>query len=470
MKHTIRALTATCSLLFVAAAIAGDDRGAQPSIKPNVIFILADDLGIGGLHLYGTEYISTPHIDSLGAEGMRFTEGLAAYPTCKPSRAAIISGQYGPRTGVYRVKNSYGDEDKAKFVIPDNGQLSPKKQNLAQVFKSAGYTTAMFGKWHVSNENQTHPKTHYGYDVAYVSNGAHYKAKSNPAVDLPEGMMIEEKYTHMACDFMGKAVQDKKPFYLYMPYFLVHAPFTADPDKRASALKRMEGKTFIKQGDKDLATVVAMTEMLDDCIGILLQKVKDLGIEDHTIILFTSDNGSYDLNLVGEYRGRKGDTYDGGMRVPYVFKWGNQIKPASISAERIIGVDIYPTLLALAGISPSKTYPLDGADLSPLLLGETASLPARDIFCFYPKYSRYNERKKRWACSWRNVIYSGDFKLIEYPEYNEYELFALDKDPKETTNLSRENPEKKQQLIKKLHSWLKEIKAPKVIPNPNYKP
>jgi len=329
--------------------------------KPNVIFILADDLGIGGLHCYGTDYIQTPHIDSLATEGMKFTNGLAAYPTCKPSRAAILSGQYGPRTGVYRVNNSYGQEEYARFVIPKNGMLSPKKTNLAKVFKAAGYTTAMFGKWHVSNEKQTPPSSHYGFDISYVSHGAHFNAHSIPKVDLPKGMTIEEKYTHMACDFIEKSVKANKPFYLYMPYFLVHGPFEADADKIATAKKRMAGKTFEKKGSKNLPTVVAMTEMLDNYIGVLIQKVKDLGVEENTIILFTSDNGSYDRNLVGQHRGRKGDTYDGGMRVPYVFKWGNKIKSGSSSPERVIGVDIYPTLLGLAGVTPPKDYVLDGA-------------------------------------------------------------------------------------------------------------
>jgi len=440
--------------------------------KPNVIFILADDLGIGGLHCYGTSYMKTPNIDKLATQGMRFTEGLAAYPTCKPSRAAILSGQYGPRTGVYRVKDSYGNEDKAKLIIPDNGKLAPKKINIAKVFKKAGYATAMFGKWHVSNEKQTFPKPVFGYDVAYVSNGAHLKAKSLPPVDLPDGMTIEEKYTHMACDFIAKSVKAEKPFYLYMPYFLVHGPLEADADKIVTAKKRMEGKTFIKKGSKDLPTVVAMTEMLDDYIGVLLKKVEDLGIADNTIILFTSDNGSYDMNLVDGYRGRKGDTYDGGMRVPYIFKWNNRIKPGTTNDERIIGVDLYPTLVSLAGLSvpDPKEHPLDGVDLSPIITGSAKSLPGRQIFCFYPKYANFNQKKQQWSFSWRNVIYDGDFKLIEQPEYNTYELFNLKDDKTEDKNLAKSNPEKLKETKKKLHQWLEAINAPKLTPNPDYQP
>jgi len=459
MKHTILALVST--LLALGSALAD---------RPNVIFILADDLGIGGLHCYGTDYIKSPSIDSLATQSMKFTNGIAAYPTCKPSRAAILSGQYGPRTGIYRVRDSYGDENKARLIIPKNHELSPKITNIAKVFKAAGYTTGMFGKWHVSNESITHPRPHFGYDVAYTTHGAHFNAHSNPEVDLPKGMTIEEKYTYMAMDFIEKAHKANKPFYLYMPYFLVHAPFEADADKITAAKQRLKGVSLIKRGSKHLPTVVAMTEMLDSYIGKLLKKVDDLGIADNTIIVFTSDNGSYDPNLVGGFRGKKGDTYDGGMRVPYLFKWNGHIKPNSLSEERIVGVDIYPTLLGLAGLTPPKNHTLDGIDISPLLLGKTAKLPARDIFCCYPKYVRYNERKKRWAYSWRNVIYSGDDKLIQYPEYNETELFDLNTDPKETRNLAKKSPEKNKQLNTKLNAWLKAINAPKPTPNPNYKP
>jgi arylsulfatase A-like enzyme len=211
-----------------------------------------------------------------------------------------------------------------------------------------------------------------------------------------------------------------------------------------------------------------MTKMLDDFSGLLLDKIRALGIEDETIVVFTSDNGSYDRNLVGGYRGRKGDTYDGGLRVPYIFKWPGKIKAGSASAERIIGVDMHPTLLGLAGIEQPKNYPLDGADLTPLLTGKSTALAAREIYCFYPKYVQFNEKKGRWNFSWRNVIYDGDFKLIEYPEYDEYELFNLAEDPKEEKDLAMKNPEKRGALTLKLHRWLKEINAPKLEPNPNY--
>jgi arylsulfatase A-like enzyme len=449
------------SLMAVASAWAG---------QPNVIFILADDLGIGGLHCYGTEYLETPHLDRLRSEGMKFSNGLAAYPTCKPSRAALLTGQYGPRTGVYRVKDNYGQEEKARWVIPDNGVVEPTKFTLGQAFKKAGYATAMYGKWHVSNHNQTHPNPHYGYDEAFVSSGAHYNAVSIPPVDLPKDTMIEKIFTDQAMGFMEKSVAAEKPFFIYMPYFLVHGPAEARADYIQHFEEKLKDVDLEEIGDKSHATVAAMTKMLDEYCGQLIDKVNELGIDEDTIILFTSDNGSYDANLTGGYRGTKGDTYDGGLRVPYLFKWKGNIQPNSVSEERIIGVDVYPTLLGLAGIDKPMDHVLDGVDLTPLLTGKVEQLASRNVYCFYPKYVRYSDKDQHWALSWRNVIYGGDYKLIEYPEYDEYELFNLATDRNEETNLASAEPERLENQKRTLHRWLKKVDAPPLTPNPDYAP
>jgi arylsulfatase A-like enzyme len=446
----------------------GLPQAAPGNTPPNVLFILADDLGIGGLHCYGTDYLETPHLDQLAREGMMFTEGLAAYPTCKPSRAAILSGQYGPRTGVYRVLDSYGDEDKARHRIPPNGTLSPRKITLGTAFHRAGYATAMYGKWHVTNERKCHPQKYFGFDEAFVSAHAHYRARSVPPVNLPENTMIEEVFTDKAAAFMKKSVAARRPFFIYLPCFLVHRPLEARPDYIEHFRQKLRGRKIVGPSPEELPVIAAMTKMLDDFTGRLLATLKELGVEKDTVVLFASDNGSYDLNLVGGYRGRKGDTYDGGMRVPYIFRWPGKIKAGAVCRERIIGVDVYPTLLGLAGITPPRNYPLDGVDLSPLLRGRTASLPPRPLFCFYPKYARFNPRAKRWACSWRNVIYDAAFKLIEYPEYDEYELFNLAADPRETTNLAAKEPAQRDREKRRLHRWLKAIHAPPLEPNPDY--
>ena len=169
-----------------------------------------------------------------------------------------------------------------------------------------------------------------------------------------------------------------------------------------------------------------------------------------------------------EPRGEKGDTYEGGMKVPYIFKWSGKIEAGSVCDDRIIGVDIYPTLISMAKINPPESYPLDGIDLSPVLQGKANNIPERQVYCFYPKYAQFKTKTGKWIYSWRNVIYDGNFKLIEYPEYDEYELFDLDADISEKNNLADKQPEKSRILTHDLHGWLDEIDAPKLEPNPNY--
>ena len=464
--------------------------------KPNVLLILADDLGYNGLHCYGNEWLKTPNIDKLYAEGMHFTNGYAAAPVCQPSRIAILSGQYSPRTGGYRVVDRFkGKEDLIKYIVPKLTGMALEKITIAETFKKAGYTTAMYGKWHAGNYKPSlHPK-YQGFDEAYKCAGYFDTHKADPKVTLPPGMDLPEYFTQKAQTFMAKAHEEGKPFFLYMPYFLVHGSSKSNPidiklfqrhkdtklplDDQADKTNITKDINYYKTKLKDIipddkkfayeAVIAGKTTHLDECIGKLMETVSKLGIEKNTIIIFTSDNGSPSPLFVGPYRGRKGETYDGGMRVPYIFVWPGKIKPGSVSDERIIGVDLYPTLLKLAGIKPPENYPLDGTSIASILLGKEKQLPARQIYCYYPKYAGYKAKTRHWTDSWRNVIFDGNYKLIEYPEYGDYEMYDLKKDPKETKNLVNTEPEKKATLTNKLHQWMIDIDAPKLIENKNYK-
>ena len=459
----------TMTLTTTAIALNAYQSSAEEK-KPNVIFILADDLGINGLHCYGNDWLETPNIDKLYSEGMHFTDGIAAYPTCQPSRMALLSGQYGPRTGGYRVSEKHkGFEKFIKYIVPEKSYLALDKITIAECFKSAGYTTAMWGKWHVGNETTTHPSKQ-GFDEGVSSTGHYTLQHPAPPVKLPKGMCAEEYFTDLAVDFMKKAHDSNKSFFVYMPYYFVHKPLEAKKEYIEYFKKKLKDIGF-KSKDKhpdETPVIAAMTKQLDACIGKLVDSVKDMGIQDNTIILFTSDNGSYNYDFTGKTRGRKGDTYEGGMKVPYIFVWPGKIKAGSVCDDRIIGVDVYPTLLGLAGIPRPADYPLDGEDLTPVLLSKETKLPERRVYCFYPKYAQYKPKDKHWQFSWRNVIYENNLKLIEYPEYDEYELFNLADDPEEKKNLADKNPEQTQTLIQKLHKWLKDINAPKLELNPDY--
>jgi arylsulfatase A-like enzyme len=435
--------------------------------KPNVVLIVADDLGYGGLNCYGTSWLETPNTDRLASEGMKFTLGLAAYPTCQPSRMALLSGQYGPRTGGYRVSEGHkGNEHRIRYLVPEKKNLALDKFTLAECFQDAGYATAMYGKWHVSNYTTGHP-IHHGFDEAIAGTG-HFSPNYHPPIQLAEGQYAEKELTSRACDFVERADRNGEPFFLYMPYYLIHRPLEAKPEYIEHFRRKLRDVTLKGKNPEEIPVIAAMTKMLDDCVGHLLGKIEALGIEEDTIVLFTSDNGAYTTDLTGPNRGRKGDTYDGGMEVPYIFKWPGRIKAGSVCDQRIIGVDVYPTLLSLAGIEPPEDYTLDGVDLNPLLTGRTSKLADRQVFCFYPKYAQFSEKNGRWAFSWRNVIYDGDFKLIEYPEYAEYELFNLREDPMEEVNLAEQVPERRAELTRQLHEWMKEVKAPPLESNPDY--
>lgn len=437
--------------------------------QPNVVFILADDLGYGGLNCYGTDWLETPNIDELSVEGMKFTNGYASHPTCQPSRIAILSGQYSPRTGGYRVMDHHrGNEDLIKYVVPKLTGLALEKTTFADVFKEAGYATAMYGKWHADNYDKSLHPSGQGFDVAIVANDHYGKKPSSPRVELPEGMDYAELFTGMAIDFIAEAQSNDQPFFLYMPYYLVHAPFETRADYIEHFQAKLAGKEFKYKKAQNIPIIAAMTKHLDDQVGRLAEALNEMGLEENTIVIFTSDNGSYCQDLVGEYRGTKGDVYEGGMRVPYIFKWPGKVPAGSICAERITHVDIYPTLLDLAGIGRPANHTLDGFSLEPLLIGEEHALSSRPIVCYYPKYARYNPRTKQWQQSWRNVIYSGDYKLHEYVEYDTYELYNVLKDPAEAIDLSKRHPEKMQQLREQLEVWKRQVGAETPILNPNY--
>ncbi len=459
-RHLLSPLLLTWACLLPCAVAAE---------QPNVLFILADDLGYGGLHSFGTDWLETPRIDQLAQEGMRFTNGYASHPTCQPSRIAILSGQYAPRTGGYRVMEHHrGKEHLIKYIVPKLTGLALEKTTFAECFKQAGYTTAMYGKWHAGNyRKDLHPRYH-GFDEAYVCRGHYDDSRTDPPLKLPEGMDSNEFFTGEAIKFMEQSVKRGQPFFLYMPYYLVHAPFETRQETIDHFKKKLAGMEFKSRKPEEVPVYAAMTKHLDDCAGRLLDALEQMGIEDNTIVVFTSDNGSYTPDLNGELRGQKGNVYEGGLKVPYLFKWSGKIKAGSTSDERITHIDLYPTFLDLAGVARPEAHPLDGVSLAPLLTGKADALSDRSIVCYYPKYGQYNEKSKTWKYPWRNVLFDGDYKLREVVEYGTYELYNLKEDPKEEHDLSTSHPEKRQQLIQKLRRWEEDVGAPELTLNPDY--
>jgi arylsulfatase A-like enzyme len=354
-------------------------------------------------------------------------------------------------------------------MVPKLTGLALEKTTFAEQFKANGYATAMYGKWHADNyQPDLHPRYH-GFDEAHVCRGHYDDSRSDPPLKLPKGMDSNEYFTYEAIKFMKGAVDNDQPFFLYMPYYLIHAPFEAPQELIDHFTEKLKGMAFKDRKAERVPIYAAMTKHLDNCAGKLLDALKAMGVEENTIVVFTSDNGAYTPDLTGAYRGQKGDVYDGGLRVPYFFKWPGQIKAGTVSEERITHIDLYPTFLELAGLPRPENHILDGESLAGLLIGKVDHLSERNIVCYYPKYAGFRESEKTWKYPWRNVIFDGDWKLREVVEYGTYELYNLKKDTKEEDDLSGSHPEKLQALIQKLRRWEERVDAPELTLNPDYR-
>ncbi len=460
--------------LFLATILAVTNLFSQDK-KPNVLFILADDLGVNALHCYGNEKVESPNIDKLFTEGMHFTNGYSSDPTCAPSRASIMTGQYVSRHQLYRVSDRYKKNKKwlqnMKYLPPESLRptgkqvsIDPGKSTIAKTFQENGYSTAAFGKCHFGSKDLSFAA--HGFDES-VETTKHYNFKSYPSQDdILENEYNADYTTRKGIDFMKRKVASEEPFFLYMPYYLVHKPL----EPKAKYLKHFKEK-YGDELNEEILKVLAMIKSLDESVGQLLKAVEELGIEEETIIIFTSDNGHYKIkdNFFNQpYRMHKGSTYEGGIRVPYIFKWKNKIVANSVSAEPIIHIDLYPTLLGLTQSQSPIDHTLDGENLSPILLGQKNETEREALVWQYTNYAGYKTKDKTWRSSWVNVIQSDGFKLTEQVETGDYLLYNLNKDPFEKNEIAGEMPEKVASLKILLDAWKKNTDSALPRENPDY--
>jgi arylsulfatase A-like enzyme len=441
--------------------------GAEPVERPNIVFILADDLGWTDTGAYGSRYYETPHIDRLAAEGMKFTQ-YHSCQNCQPTRAALMTGQYAPRTGVYTVGSIDRFNWRSRPLRPvDNvEQLPREKVTIAQVLRQAGYATGMFGKWHLGNGPGYHPSDR-GFDEAIVSQGAHFNFTTNPKVDYPSGQYLADFLTDRAVDFIRR--HKDRPFFLYLPHFVVHSPHHAKPE----LIARFQNKPPV--GGHHNPTYAAMIASLDESVGRILALLDELKLTDKTVVLFSSDNGGVggyvregikqggDITDNAPLRSGKGSLYEGGVRDPLIVRWPGRIAPGSVCDEPTIHVDLFPTLVELAGTRPPEGQVLDGESLVPLFTGRATRLAREAIYQHFPGYLGAG------AGSWRttpvSTIQAGDWKLMEFLEDGRLELYNLRTDPGETQNLAAQMPEKAQELLGKLRAWRTAIGAKMPTPH-----
>jgi len=449
----------------MAACVA--EAGGNPTRRPNIVFILADDLGYTDLGCYGSRYYETPNIDRLAAEGVRFTDGYACGPNCQPTRACLMSGQYAPRTGVYMVGhiNRFPWQSRPLRPVDNVTQLPMEKITIADALRKAGYATGMFGKWHLGSDAAHHPSRR-GFDEAIVSSGGHFNFKTDPQVHYEQGKYLADFLTDRAVDFMER--HKDQPFLLYLPHFAVHAPYEA----KAELVERFRGKEPVV-GHRD-PTYAAMIASLDESVGRILAKLDEMGLAEDTLVIFSSDNGG-----VGGYRragidvagitdneplqGGKGMLYEGGIRVPYLFRWKGTIAAGRTNGTPINSVDLYPTLLEVAGIEAPADYPLDGVSYAGLLRGERETLDREAIYWHFPGY--LGARRGQWRTTPAGAVRAGDWKLIEWFEDGKLELYYLRDDIGERHNLATSKPDKAKQLHERLIAWREEVGAR--LPRPN---
>ncbi|MDF1751224.1 MAG: sulfatase-like hydrolase/transferase [Verrucomicrobiales bacterium] len=439
----MRFLILTLSLLNLAPVTA-------LSKPPNIVLIMADDLGYGDIGCYGSKTNRTPHLDKLAARGIRFTDFHSNGPMCSPTRAATLTGLYQSRFGRSFESALNGAEREAG--------LPPAAFTIAEALREQGYATGMVGKWHL------------GYDAPYLPNQQgfdefrgllsgdgdfHTRIDRLGNEDWWENEVLQSEaegyttdlITQHSVDFIER--HQKEPFFLYIPHLAIHFPWQGpeDPPHRTKGNNYLKDKWGIIADRSDVSThVKAMVESLDLSVGEIVSALETRGLRENTLLIFTSDNGGYreysggfkNISDMGPYRGQKATLYEGGHRVPAIISWPGKITPSQ-NDDTVMTFDLFPTLQKLAGCETTET---DGLDLSDLLF-ESTKLPDRTLF---------------WRMKNDKAARHGPWKLVQRGK-RPVELYHLTDDPGESKNLAAGNPEVVQKLTQALSDWEKDVDA-----------
>lgn len=483
----IQQMSFSAVALIATTLVATLAMGAESNRQPNVVFILADDLGWSDTTLFGTtRFYKTPNIERLAARGMTFTRAYSASPLCSPTRASILTGLSPARHGITSpschlptvtlkaIPKSTGPPDAKATVLTSVSRLDRKYETLTETLKDNGYATGHFGKWHLG-ANPYSPLQH-GFDVdvphhpgpgpagSYVAPWKFKDFDHDP--DIPDEH-IEDRMAKEAVAFMER--HRDKPFFLNYWMFSVHAPF----DAKRSLIDKYR-KQVDKTNPQRSPTYAAMIESMDDAIGTLLDTLDRLNISDNTIIMFASDNGGNMYNQVdgtlptsnAPLRGGKATMWEGGVRGPAIVVYPEHVEAGTRSKEMIQSCDFYPTLLQLTGIESQQSF--DGISIVPALHGGTLQREA--IFTYFPHQTRVPD----WLPPSVSV-HAGDWKLIRFfhgesPGKHSYKLFNLENDIGEQINLATDNPAQVQELDMLISEFLKETNAVVPLPNPRFDP
>ena len=450
--------------------------------RPNFLIFLVDDLGWTDLGCYGSDFYETPNIDRLASDGVRFTHGYAACTVCSPTRAALLTGLYPGRTNVtdwIPGQNRVG----AKLKPPDwTMRLEHRHTTLAEALAVEGYRTAHVGKWHLMPRLEPEvmmdftPDRH-GFERNVAGNewgapGSYfhpYERSDRRVYPLPEGGADGDYLTDRLTDEALRVLEDfrDEAFLLYFPYYTVHTPIQAKPDD----LARFQDRTDPARRHRNPA-YAGMLAALDRSVGRVRAKLDQLGIADETVIVFTGDNGGLDREgpdgRMGNptendpLRAGKGSAYEGGVRTPTIYFWPGVTAPGTVSDEPVITVDVYPTVLEIAGAggSPAHNELVDGLSLAGILSDPQASLDRETLFWHYPHYHAGGSTP-------HSAIRDGDWRLVHFYEDGRSELYDLSEDIGEARDLAGEMPDKAAELLGKLDEWRAAVGAQEPLPNPD---
>ncbi len=446
---------------------------AAPS-RPNIVLIYVDDLGWRDLGVMGSEYYETPNIDALASQGIRFTQAYSNAPNCAPARASLLSGMYPPRHGVYTVGSSERGDARLRKLVPveNRTNLDLDTVTIAEALASGGYVSGHVGKWHLGGPGFLPDAQGFAWAVGGDASGSppsyfHPYAQGGRSLpDLDEGAdgeYLTDRLTDEAIRFLD--THHDRPFFLYLSHYGVHTPLQA----KANLVQRYDDKRAASGHDNP--TYAAMIHSVDEGVGRLLQRLDELDPSDETIVIFFSDNGGFGpATSMTPLRGSKGMLYEGGIRVPLIIRWPGTIRAGAVSDAPVIGVDLFPTMLAAAGIAPPPGVRLDGIDLVPFLKG-TRQLPDRPLFWHFPAYLEADTSVPGpWRTTPAAAVRIGAHKLITFFEDGRDELYDLAEDPGETHDLAVETPQRAAELRATLERWWEETGAwIPTEPNPLYR-
>ena len=454
---------------------------ADAAGRPNVVFVLADDLGWRELGCYGNGFNQTRHLDRLARDGMRFTQAYAAAPVCSPYRAAFLTGQYPARIGIL------------DYLRPNSANaLSTRHVTLPEMLGRSGYATGMIGKWHLSGyafhgaEHEIKPRSHgfawdFAREVKGVGNGANfwpYVFRKQPIrwIDIPENRLgknefLVDRMNHEAVDFIER--NKDRPFFLYLSHYAPHSILNGKPElvekyrRKHRPGKSTRQRCYLCQdhghpgdalnhwaGDHN-PHLAAMLESIDDGIGMIRDRLEKLGLSEKTIFVFTSDNGG-ETNVTSNapLRGGKSELYEGGLRVPLIVHWPGQVPAGAVSHKPTVNVDFYPTLLEAAGIERDPAHVVDGRSTLSTWKGSPVTTKERELYWHYPL-----DRPHFLGGRSAGAIRDGDWKLIEFFDTGESELYSLAADPSERHDRSAEHPDLVRSLKAKLVAWRNSVGA-----------